>query len=170
MAAPPRILMAIQTAHDLVAALQDLVPGIPELRPRLDLYRAAIAANQALHQDLGLAAACAQCATTALGSCCFSGVEHNYDSWLLLLNLLLGVELPHTPIVQGKCFFLGPQGCRLLARHYYCQRFLCPEVAAKLDPGGAARLQEALNQEQACQLALEELLRPRLRRAAVSSK
>ncbi len=74
------------------------------------------------------------------------------------------------PLGSGKMFLLGSEGCRLLARHYYCQRFLCPEVAAKLDPGSPARLQEALNQEQACQLALTELLRSRLGRPAAFSK
>ncbi len=105
MAAPPRILLEIQAAHHLLAALQGLVPGIPELSPQLVFYRAAIAANQALHQDLGLSAACARCAASTLGSCCFPGGENYYDSWLLLVNLLLGVELPHAPRFRENVSF-----------------------------------------------------------------
>lgn len=162
MAASARILQDLQTAADLFVTLRSMRLTIPDLEPLLAAYRAAITANQILHQDLGLAAACAACAATPLGSCCFPGVENNYDPFLLLVNLLLGVELPDSPLIPNKCFFLGPQGCRLTARHYYCQRFLCPEITSQLAPTARSRLEEALSREQAANLALEKLLRSRL--------
>lgn len=160
----PAVLREIQVAYLLHQQLQPVLPTLRDFPLRLAAYLQTIASRQTLHQELGVAAACASCAATPLGSCCFPGVERLYDSFLLLLNLLAGRDLPTAAAVPGKCFFLGPQGCRLLARHYYCQRFLCPELQEQLGAAALARLEAALSLELQQALALEDLLRPLLPR------
>lgn len=169
MSATNSILREIRTAYRLYQLLGPAPAEFKALQPALTAYLEAIATTQGLQQELGVAAACAHCATTALGSCCFAGVEQNYDPLLLLLNLLAGRDLPTSPLIPGKCFFLGPSGCRLLARHYYCQRFLCPELQEQLGPQALARLEAALMAELRLGLALEELLRPWLLRITTAS-
>ncbi len=96
-------------------------------------------------------------------SCCFPGVENQYDATLLLANLLLNCSLPRQGLIAGACFFVGPQGCRLLARHYYCQRFLCREVQTLLGPARVEAIQARVATELAAGWELEQALRQRLR-------
>ncbi|MBW1952404.1 MAG: hypothetical protein JRI66_04870 [Deltaproteobacteria bacterium] len=129
----------------------------------LKRYQEAINHTAKLNRRLGISTACAVCAREGSGSCCFPGVENQYDRLLLLLNLLLGVQLPDSQEIFGKCFFLGPQGCKLMARHYYCQRFLCPELQERLGSVRCCRILEAVEAELAVGWEVEQLVRQWLR-------
>jgi hypothetical protein len=43
-------------------------------------------------------------------------VEEWYDPVLLLINRLLGADLPERREVPDNCFFLGEKGCKIPAR------------------------------------------------------
>jgi len=98
----------------------------------LEGYRVAIRTTRDLMQRMGMVKACSVCAEEKAGGCCFEGVEEWYDDLLLLVNLLLGVELPHHREIDGECLFLGRQGCKLAARYSFCINFLCPALIASL--------------------------------------
>jgi hypothetical protein len=132
----------------------------------LDRYRQAIAQTGKTMQYLGIAAACEHCARQGDGSCCFSGVENKYDKVLLLINFLLGYPPPETAEIKGKCLFLGKQGCKLLARHYYCQRFLCEDLKADLGKEAVQHLNETVAQELAFGWEVEQTLRQWLKKVA----
>ncbi|OPX18969.1 MAG: hypothetical protein BZ151_11800 [Desulfobacca sp. 4484_104] len=131
----------------------------PQVRPRLDQYQEAICQTMALNRQLGISDACARCATTGFGSCCFLGIEHQYDYLFLLINLIFGVELPEEREIPNKCWFVGPQGCKLIARHYYCQRFLCPELKEQLGAAQCRQIREAVEAELYVGWELEQLVR-----------
>ena len=127
----------------------------------LDRYRQTIGQTGEMMDHLGVTAACGHCALKGAGSCCFPGVENNYDQVLLLINFLLGYPPPETGEIKGKCLFVGKTGCKLLARHYYCQRFLCEELKAELGEAAVQRLNEIVMQEIVVGWEVERALRER---------
>jgi len=130
----------------------------------LDRYCQAIAQTGKTMHYLGVTAACEHCALKAGGSCCFLGVENKYDKVLLLINFLLDYPPPETAEIKGKCLFVGKQGCKLLARHYYCQRFLCDDLKAKLGEEAIQHLTETVAQELVVGWEVEQALRKWLKK------
>jgi hypothetical protein len=78
-------------------------------------------------RELGVTDICRQCALET-GSCCKKGIEEVYDETTLLINLLLGVELPKERYKDDGCFFLGKNGCLLRAREGICVTYLCDRI------------------------------------------
>ena len=144
----PGLERRLAVAQELYAAHGAALRGDPEISRLLIEYLQSIGRSQAMMQRHGVFAACAECAGTHGGaSCCFAGAEEWYGELLLLINLLLGVELP----VQGDggqdCFFNGPQGCRLTAHFAICLNFFCPELTQRLGPDRLARLRRQVGRE-----------------------
>ncbi len=129
----------------------------------VDRYREAIDQTGKMMHNLGVVAGCKHCALIGAGSCCFSGVENNYDVVLLLINFLLGHPPPETGEIKGKCLFVGKAGCKLLARHYYCQCFLCDDLKTALGKAAVQCLNETVAQEIAAGWEVEQILRQWLR-------
>jgi hypothetical protein len=91
-------------------------------------YWNAIRNTQEVMNQVRIIETCSGCACEGSGSCCFQGVEEWYDHVLLLMNLVLGIQLPECGDVPNGCLFLGSRGCRLLARHSFCVNYLCPSL------------------------------------------
>jgi len=92
--------------------------------------------------DSGLVQACAECENLEGGSCCGRGLEDHYDGYLLLINLLLGANLPAERWDPRSCYFLGPKGCVLSARHVLCVNYLCKKATDRIDSKALAHLRE----------------------------
>jgi len=99
---------------------------------------------------------CAQCERHEGGSCCGAGLEKKMDSWLLLINLLLGVELPERAYDSKSCFFLTPEGCLLKARHVICVNYLCRKIIDQVDPEKITLLREREGEELGTLFLLQE--------------
>ncbi len=93
-----------------------------------DRYRNAIRKTQEVMNQLRVVEICSACACERSGSCCFQGVEEWYDHVLLLMNLVLGRQMPEFREVPGGCLFVGSRGCKLIARHSFCVNYLCPSL------------------------------------------
>jgi len=102
----------------------------------------AIRESHAAMADLGIAEECKDCEDARGGSCCGLGLENYYSGTLLLINLLLGVDVPTERVDRKSCFFLGNNGCRLFARHVICINYLCEEVTSRVNPSRIAALRE----------------------------
>ncbi len=87
----------------------------------------AIERTQRFMRVTGLPELCKECAEKGK-CCCRPWVADLFDEYDLLLNCLLGVELPEEREVEGLCFFVGKKGCRLKVRQVICVDFLCPEA------------------------------------------
>ncbi len=94
----------------------------------LEKYRKAIGKTHEVMKQLCVVEACSVCARKGSGSCCFQGVEEWYDHVLLLINLVLGRQIPELREVPGGCLFVGSRGCKLIARHAFCVNYLCPPL------------------------------------------
>jgi len=130
----PIIEREISRARDLYKRHAVAICADENLGGMLARYGEAISNTREKMNLTGMLEACSACAGDMDGSCCFRGVEEWYDSSLLLINLLLGIEIPFFREVPGNCLFLGENGCRLLAKHSFCINYLCPDLKAFMGP------------------------------------
>jgi hypothetical protein len=83
---------------------------------------------------IGVVDECRRCEEDEGGACCGRGIENRYSGTLLLINLLLGVKLPEKRPDPKSCFFLGPKGCSLSARHVICINYICRKITDRIPP------------------------------------
>lgn len=134
--------------------------------------RAAIQASRSAMAGVGIASECRDCENSRGGSCCGLGLENYYSGNLLLINLILGAELPEDRADGKSCFFLGPEGCRIHARHVICINYLCEEVTSRFDSSRIAWLREKEGVEVETLFRLNERLHELMkgRRSALSQE
>ena len=106
--------------------------------------------------ESGIVEICRVCDQNEGGSCCGKGLEDHFSGILLLINLLLGVELPKTRHDPSSCFFLDEDGCRLLARHAICINYVCRRITQSIQPHALAGLREMEGLELECLFLLNE--------------
>lgn len=112
----------------------------------------------------GVIEICRLCDEQEGGSCCGSGIENRYSAALLLINLLLGINLPLSPLSPSSCHFLGETGCRLRARHVLCINFACNKITHQFQPIHLHSLREKEGRELECLFLLNERLKTTLRK------
>lgn len=134
----------------------------PESALLLARYREAIRKTSGLMRTSGVVSACTECAVRGPGSCCFKGIEENCDRVLLLLNLLLGCNVPETAEMSEECFFSSGEGCRLIAKSSFCLNYLCPGLHEFLDSKAKESLLRTVGDELAAGWELEMAVRRRI--------
>jgi hypothetical protein len=123
-----------------------------------DKLKKAIHLSREMMKASGVVDICARCEYEEGGSCCGKGIENRYDRWLLIVNLLLGVRLPHVREIDNSCFFLGQAGCRLAARHVICINYICKKIEEHIPPDSLNSLKEAEGREIELMFFLHERL------------
>jgi hypothetical protein len=123
-------------------------------------------AIEASHDEMrgsGILEICRECDQKEGGSCCGVGLENRYDSWLLLINLLMGIELPTNRSDPKSCFFLTDTGCLLKARHVICVNYLCTKITDQINPQEIAALREREGRELDMLFGLHERIKKVIR-------
>jgi hypothetical protein len=134
-----------------------------EIAELLDELKGAIHASHKEMAEAGVVDECRDCEEREGGSCCGAGLENRYDGSLLLINLLLGVKLPEQGYDPSNCFFLGEQGCLLLARHVICVNYLCKKISDHIDSKKIAALQGKEGVELELLFHLQERIKKKIR-------
>lgn len=165
----------IAWAKECMDAFGDVLTGDEVIVSLCRELNAAIRDSHAAMIQLGIVEECRECEDVRGGSCCGLGLENYYSGNLLLINLLLGVDIPRERIDPRGCFFLGNRGCRLAVRDVICINYLCDEITSRFPAGGIANLREKegtevrilfqLNERILTVLAEQEKLLTRERRA-----
>jgi hypothetical protein len=137
----------IRKARALHEAYGGRLMADEHVRALVQGYGAAIEQTAAAMQGEGIGAACSVCAQQNPSGCCFSGLESGFNEIMLLLNLLLGCPLPEARALRDTCFFVGEQGCQLLARYYFCLHYFCPALEASLGEARIGALQQRVGRE-----------------------
>ena len=119
-------------------------------------FKSAVKASRQEMNKTGVVALCRECDQEEGGSCCGRGLENKYDAWLLLINRLLGVELPGERRQAEGCFFLGEKGCVLMARHVICINYICKKITKNIQPSALNALREMEGAEINCLFMLNE--------------
>ncbi|KMY68488.1 hypothetical protein AAU61_02130 [Desulfocarbo indianensis] len=158
----------IAQAKRVFAELGGQILARPELAGLLARFRRQIEATNRLFGEMDVAADCAACCDREKGPCCFDGAQGWYDLRLLLINLLLGVQVPDRPELVDDCWFNSPTGCKLLAKDSICLNFFCPDIQARLNDAELLALRQQVGRELLACLDLETALLPWLRARGVS--
>lgn len=112
---------------------------------------------------IGVVKECTECALNGGGSCCGAGMEKNYDSVLLFINLMLGKILPSEGYDSHSCYFLSGQGCVLRARQVICVNYLCQRISKNIQQDKLIRLQKIAGEELKTLFLLEEYIKKKIR-------
>jgi hypothetical protein len=158
----------ITWAKECMRAMGAVLRGdgrIASLRERLG---EAIEDSHAEMMNLGIPDECRDCEEKRGGSCCGKGLENYYSGNLLLINLLLGKDLPTERFDGRSCFFLGSEGCRLGARDVICINYLCDEITSRFPAPRVASLREKEGIEIRLLFELNESIRALLTATNVS--
>ena len=118
----------ITWAEDRFLKYRDRLLGDPVVAKLLDQVRSAVSVANKIRARAGIERMCAECETREGGSCCGVGLEDKYDARILLINRLLGVELPRSREDANSCWFLADRGCHLAARHVICVNYICEKI------------------------------------------
>ena len=135
----------------------------PVVADLLERFRNAAEASHREMGRSGIAEACMRCARYEGGSCCGKGLEDRYSGLLLLVNLLLDRPLPRERLDPRGCFFLGEDGCLLLARHVICVNYLCTRITQPMEPARIRPLRDREGEELDLLFLLTEKVKALLR-------
>ena len=152
----------IQVARDLFAVWGEGLLKDEEIPPLLEKYKKAVLASNKAMEEAGTFKECYLCTVVEQKGCCKIGLENECTVLILLLNLLLGVEFPEEREVPGRCFFVGPLGCKIFARPMLCRDYFCLRHYQKIPEETMARITQVLNDELTLLYQITSLLRHRL--------
>ena len=152
----------MENAHRLHREFGDRLEANQEIREHL---------NQLLHLQekvteamryMGMPESCTECGSRTAGGCCSAMMANETDSMLLLINLSAGFEVSPKRDDDYECCFLGPKGCSLKFKPFFCLNYLCGQIQTESSPEQLARLQGATSEFLGQILVLEELIRRQL--------
>ncbi|WP_297056896.1 hypothetical protein [Thermosulfurimonas sp.] len=160
---PTRLIQEkMAVAEELYTLWGESFLGDPEIPELLEHYRRAVEHSNRTMEQAGTFRECYLCTVEEGQGCCKIGLENECTVLILLLNRLLGVELPREREVPGRCFFVGPLGCKILARPMLCRDYFCRRHYARIPEETMARVTAVLNQELVLLYRITSLLRARL--------
>lgn len=141
------IIDKINTARELLRTWSDALHAEPSISDRLKELKNKADASSRMAVHSGVADACRRCDQEEGGSCCGAGIENRYTPELLLINLMLGADLPDSKLMKGSCFFLGTRGCTLPARDILCINYLCTRLQKEIPSEELHHLQSITGEE-----------------------
>ena len=155
----PRVKKEIESARLLYAEYGRALSEDEQISRLLTRYKEAAIRTGEKMREIGIEKSCTECALDLDECCCFKGVEEKYDRIILLINLVMGVEIPESREIPGCCLFVGSRGCKMTARHYFCVHYLCPSLKALLGPSAVDDFQSVAGEELSCGWETEQAIR-----------
>ena len=162
-ATSPAIQDKIEQAHNLLETCGSSLIEDPSIHALLRKLRDSIENTYQIMLSLGVVAECKNCEEKEGGSCCGAGIENKYDAVLLMINLVLGGSLQNLEPDGNSCYFLGKNGCKLIARHVLCVNYICEKLQKKLTRKELIALQTSAGEELETLFLLHEAIKKRLR-------
>jgi len=154
-----KITEKIRTARELYLNRNAELRSDPLISSQLCELSARTEASRRASLESGVAEACRRCDEIEGGSCCGAGIEERYTTELLLINLILGAELPEARYSVEGCYFLHSRGCILFARDILCINYLCSRLQRELRHGDILSLQDATGKEMEAVFVLHNSIR-----------
>ena len=161
----------IRMARHIYDSWSDQLKREPHIQQLIEKLERCLENSRAAMLELGIVETCKHCDEEEGGSCCGAGLENKSDTFLLLMNLLLGVSLPGGHHRPDSCYLLSDKGCVLRVRLVLCVDFLCPKILATMSRGDLMRLQQVSGDELTTGFLLYDAVKRFLRnkkRAAVN--
>ncbi|HID42508.1 MAG TPA: hypothetical protein EYP30_01825 [Archaeoglobaceae archaeon] len=149
------IYRKIEWAEDIYARFGDLILEDSKIQKLLVMVEGSVDDTCLFMKKLGTIDMCAKCANED-GGCCNERIDNFFDRKTLLINLLLGVRLPHERETRRGCFFQGKKGCKLKVREIICVDTYCDEILEKVDEDEMHKLQVVAGRELLTVFELQE--------------
>jgi hypothetical protein len=137
----------IRKARYMYDSWSDQLRREPDIHQLIEKLEMCLENSRAAMLELGIVETCKHCDGEEGGSCCGAGLENKFDTFLLLMNLLLGVSLPESHRRPNSCYLLTEKGCTLKVRLVLCVDFLCPKILNTMSQGDLIRLQQISGDE-----------------------
>jgi hypothetical protein len=153
----------IGLAYDLQSRYNQTLLQDEKIKTLLLQLNKSIEATWKEMEFIGVVKECTDCALNGGGSCCGAGMEKNYDSVLLFINLMLGKTLPSEGYDSHSCYFLSGQGCVLRARQVICVNYLCQRISKNIQQDKLIRLQKIAGEELNTLFILQEYIKKKIR-------
>jgi hypothetical protein len=149
----------IKTARDLYFKWGEALRSDPSISRQLQELSAKTADSRLASLESGVAGTCRSCDENEGGSCCGAGIEDRYTPEMLLINLILGIELPESRYSEDSCYFLRHRGCTLAARDILCINYLCSRLQREVPHENILRLQDTTGREMEAVFVLHDTIR-----------
>jgi hypothetical protein len=165
--------------------MKDIHPSVQPAHALYEYFRKVLLSDTVLHNFLlkleqniqetrkemvvnGMAGECADCFVNGEGTCCGMQTGSKYDRILLLINILLGQDLPLYRQFPEKCYFLRDNGCALKARHVICLNFICKRLRENIQHENIVRFQKISGEELQTLFMVEEYIKKWLSQKALT--
>ncbi len=136
----------IAWAEEIYSRYGDTLLQDDEVQRLLSVLDRSIDATYEEMENAGTLEECIRCALKT-GSCCSRKIDKMYDKRTLVVNLLMGYEMPSEREIGDGCFFQGMRGCKIKAREIICVDYFCPRMYDIIDKEKMTRLQNVAGEE-----------------------
>jgi len=141
------ILEKIRIAEELFTDWGEYFYKDKEFLEKLKEYEKAIKVSNKIMEELGTFEECYNCSVIDNTGCCKIGLENEVTINILLINMFLNVKIPKEREVPGRCFFVGPTGCKIFARPYLCREYFCNRLMRLFSPEEYALVTQKISDE-----------------------
>jgi len=141
------ILEKIRIAEELFTDWKEYFYKDEKFLDKLKNYEKAIKKSNELMEKLGTFEECYICSVIEKKGCCKIGLENEVTINVLLINMFFNIEIPKEREVPGRCFFVGPTGCKIFARPYLCREYFCNRLLRLFSSEEYALLTQTISHE-----------------------
>ncbi|MEZ0344308.1 MAG: hypothetical protein ABWJ99_05865 [Caldimicrobium sp.] len=141
------LLEKFQIAKDLFEPWKDYFEKQKDFKMLLKEYEKAVINSNKVMEDIKSFEECYICSVIDKKGCCKAGLENEVTVNIILINWFLGKVMPKEREVPGRCFFVGPKGCKIFARPYLCREFFCKRLQNKFSQDEYVRVTQAIAHE-----------------------
>ncbi len=110
-------------------------------------YERSILNSNLIMENIKSFEECYICSVIDKKGCCKAGLENEVTINILLINRFLNKDIPTEREVPGRCFFVGPRGCKIFARPYLCREFFCKRLKERFKEEEYIRVTQAIAEE-----------------------
>ncbi len=153
----------IEEARKLLPSAERHLRENRKLQTLFEDLKRALSISEEAYRKTGAYRLCAECASLGQATCCGRDMELSVSRELLLINLLLGGQIPEKRSFDRGCFFLTEKGCGLLVRPLLCRNFFCPWFKERFPHKKLITLQKAQESESIYLFRIEDYFKALLR-------
>jgi len=142
----------LKVHRQAILADREIVASLAELEARANFLVGFMA-------ELMMAGICKECGSNPRGGCCSPEMGSDCDSLLMVINQLAGYDVSLQRQDGIECFFLGPNGCSLRFKPFFCLNYNCHRIKTILGDETLRELERHTGRLLSQQYLVEERLR-----------
>lgn len=137
----------LMVANELFFSWKDHFFKQEDFLKLLQNYEKSILNSNLIMENIKSFEECYICSVLDKKGCCKAGLENEVTINILLINRFLNKDIPTEREVPGRCFFVGPRGCKIFARPYLCREFFCKRLKERFKEDEYIKVTQAIAEE-----------------------